>query len=225
MKASTHIAYTLQGWFGMLGGMALFCAPWPLFMLPYSLFCSPALIPAPVHTPYHPCCCHSHLAYVHPPAPTAIAAAVAALQLLLSLPLLLQLQLSGFIPHCCHCCLAYTRPAAPAADAAAAAVAALQLLLSLLPLPSLCTLCLYMPFFIHLGSSTLWVVWGCSRSYTHSFIHSGSSTLRVVLGCSCSLAPQFNACNTLVFVYLLCTYLLSIILETPLVPETCKRLA
>ena len=68
----------------------------------------------------------------------------------LPLMLLLQLRLCSFFSHCHHHC----HPCAPC--------------------------CLYTPSFIHLGSSTLRVVQGCSHSYMSLSIYLGSSTLGVV---------------------------------------------
>jgi hypothetical protein len=86
---------------------------------------------------------------------------------------------------------------------------------------------LHTPSFVHTLIHPFRVVrtQGCSRSLT--LIHALICLFGVIhaQGCSCSLALQLNDCKTLVFVYILCAYLLFILLETPLVPETCKRLA
>ena len=192
---------------------------WPSFALPSPHLCSPTpcSVPLPLFL----------LLYTHPTTPAAATPTSHMCALPLPLLLLLQLQLSGLVSCCRRCHLMYTHPAAPAADAAAAAaVADLQLLLSLPPPPlSLRTL-----LFVHTLVHPFGVVHtrGCLGLFAlvHVLVH----PFRVIYtqgcsGCSCSLAPQFNTCNTLVFVYLLCTYLLFIILKTPLVPETCKRLA
>ena len=75
-------------WYARLGGVALFCTPRPLFILPCSY--SPILIHAlPSFL----------LLYTHPTTPTAAAiptSHMCALQLL-------QLRLCSFFSHCCHC--------------------------------------------------------------------------------------------------------------------------
>lgn len=152
-------------WYARLYGVALFCAPQPLFVLPQwvPVRVSPTLIHAP--QPSFMLCTQS-CSCMHNLPPTAAIPA-------LCVP-------SG---HCCSH-LTYTCLAAPATNAAAiAAVKALQFLVSLpLLLQSLC-----IPSFVHTLIHPFrvihaWGCWGCLHSFKGGSVLSDTHSL-----CRCSL--------------------------------------